>query len=277
MLRSCLFIVLSLVLSTGALADEGRPLVGDPINGEKLFKKASKKDVRVDGNWINAFSDSQALKGLASGKGGFARLSSDNPLDRYDVAAYIRSKNIDVRDLFPEATHVLIGTGELDQYAKERLKDRAKVGELKKGEGKHRVFVFYKVGDKATDDLRRVRVKNHRTRDKLKKDKKLGYVVFMPLDVKGKAYEIAFAVDKDIKITGVQIRDDKGELPTDLNRAAARLEGRGARGKYDGLKLVGGGRAAKQLAKPINRAWLMGMEYVYMYEVEERDYFAFDE
>ena len=83
-------------------------------------------------------------------------------------------------------------------------------------------------------------------------------------------------MDKDIKVTGGQIVGPDGKKPEDLNRAASRLVGRGARGKYDALRLVGAGKAVRELKASISRAFLLGMESVYMFEVKERDYFAFD-
>jgi hypothetical protein len=259
-----------------ALGWKDRPLDGDPAHGEKLFKKAKKK-LRVDGNWINGYSDEQCKKGLKSGKGGFPKLASDNPLDAFDVIQYIRSSNIDLRDHIPEeTTHMLVTKGVFDKYAVERLTERAGFTSVKKEEKKNKLFVLYDLGKKK-NDLVRVRTKQTRMRDKLKPKKKIGYAVIMPLsDLRGGGHEVAFVVDKDIKITSIEIIAPDGTRPDDLNRAAARLVGRGARGKYDPLRLVGAGKAVRELQDAISRAFLVGMESVYMYEVKERDYFAFD-
>ena len=47
-----LFLCVALLGASAALAE--RPLIGDPIHGATLVKKA-----RVDGNWINQYSDNQ--------------------------------------------------------------------------------------------------------------------------------------------------------------------------------------------------------------------------
>lgn len=275
-LRLALVVCAAALVSAPALGWKDRALDGDPAHGAKLFKKAGKK-LRVDGNWINGYSDGQCLKGLKTGKGGFPKVASDNRLDHYDVVQFIRSSNIDLRDLIPEETsHVLITKGVFDKYAEERLTDRAGFTSVKKDEKKNRVFVLYDMGKKK-NDLVRVRAKQTRMRDKLKPKKKIGYAVIMPLsDLRGGGYEVGFVVDKNIKITGVEIIAPDGSRPEDLNRAASRLVGRGARGKYDALRLVGAGKAVRELQDAISRAFLVGMESVYMYEVKERDYFAFD-
>lgn len=267
----------SAALAAHAGSWKEHPLDGDPVNGEKLYKKGTKAKTKVDGAWINALSDGQAITGFKSGKGGFPRIERDNPLDYQDLVAFVRSRNTDLRDIVPdETTHVLVTSGTFDNYAVERLTERGGFESIDKSERSHRVFALYKVGEPGAD-LVRVRPKQNKIRDKLKPAKRIGYVVFMPLkDVRGGGYEIAFAVDNDIKITAVEVRGPDGDKPDDLNQAAGRLVGRGARGKYDGLRLVGAGKAVRELEKAVNSAFLLGMEAVYMYEVEERDYFAFD-
>lgn len=280
MLRIALVFTAVLVVVAGApsaLAWKDRPLGGDPVNGEKLWKKITKKPVKVDGAFVNALTDDQAAKALQLGKVGFPQLASENPLDRHDVVAYVRSRNVDIRDLIPEeTTHVLIAEGKYDKFALERLKERAKLDELDAKDQEHRVFVLYDLGEPEADVVR-VRTKQTKLRDKLKPKKKVGYAVIMPLPgVGGGGYEVGFVVDNDIRITAVEVRAPDGTRPDELNRAAARLVGRGARGKYDGLRLVGAGKAVRELEGAISRAFLLGMEAVYMYEVGERDYFAFD-
>ncbi len=271
--------LLSLGLASPAFADDDRAQIGDIRNGEKLYKKASKKKVRVAGDWVNRYTDGQVIKGLKSGKGGFPKIRTDNILDLYDVAAFIRSRNTNLNALAGTNTHVLAGKGTYDEYAIERLKEQAKIVPGKK-ETTHRIFALFTVGGErdVDDDIKIVRPKANKKRDQLKPKVGTGYVVFMPLKgLRGGGYEVAFAVDRDIKILDAVIRAPDGSVPEDLNRIAARLKGRGGRGDYGRLKAGGGGRAAKELEKPMSDAWLMGMEAVYMYEVEERDYFAFDE
>lgn len=269
---------LSSALPAAALADDDLvALAGDPVNGKKLFQKVSKKSVKVDGNWMNARSDAALVAALKSGKDGLPKITSENVLDLYDVVAYLRSTNVDLRTHAGDATHALVATGTYDQYALERLKDR--VGVVPKDDEKTRqVFALYALEGAGGDEVTLVDIKDNKRRDALKPKTKTGYLVVMPLPgVRGGGYEAAIAVDKDILITGVEIIAPDGTRPDDLNQVAARVVGKGGRGKYDGLKLVGAGMAVRDLEKPLSEAFLAGMESVYMYEVTERDYFAFDE
>jgi hypothetical protein len=274
--RVALVVGVAALFCAPTIAWKDRPLDGDPAHGAKLFKK-SKKKLRVDGNWINGYSDKQCLTGLKTGKGGFPKVASDNPLDAFDVIQFIRSANIDLRDLIPEeTTHMLVTKGVFDKYAEERLTERGGFTSVKDEEKSNKIFVLFDLGEKK-NDLVRVRPKQTKMRDTLKPKKKVGYAVVMPLrELRGGGYEVAFVVDKEIKITGVEIVAPDGTRPEDLNRAASRLIGRGARGKYDPLRLVGAGKAVRELQDAISRAFLLGMESIYMYEVKERDYFAFD-
>ncbi len=272
-------LVLAPLLSLTAPGAEGRGLAGDVVHGDLLLKEAS-ATVRVDGAWINRYSDEVILKLLESGKDGFPEVDSDNLLDRWDVLASLRTRNTDLRDLSNEATHVFIAETKLDENAETRLKEQGKLPSSKI-EAARRVFALYSLpvdGDKGGDKpLVFISQKETKKRDILKKDKKTGYVVFMPLPgFKGGGYEVAFAVDKDIKITRCVIRDAKGNEPDDLNQAAQRFVGKGARGKYEELKAGGAGKAVADLQTPLSQAFLSAMEAVYMYEVDERDYFAFD-
>lgn len=260
------------ILAVTAAAEE-RPLVGDVVNGEKLVKAAGLDGAKVDGAWLNQYPDEVAVQKLRSGKDGFPKIQGKSALDYWDALAYLRSKNADLRDFVGEADHVLVAKGALDGNAAQRLKERAG---LTANEGHEvKVFALYKIGD---GGLKYVAEKDSKTRDKLKKNTKVGYVVFVPLEkLRGGGYEAAILVDKDIHVKDVEVRGPDGSAPADLNQAADRFIGKGARGQYDSLKASGAGKAVSEIAKPLSDAFLLGMEGVYMYEVAEKDYFAFDD
>jgi len=261
-----------------ALAAAERPLVGDVEHGDALIKEAG-GTVKVSGAWLNASSDSVLVKQISQGKGGFPEVDSENPLDHWDILAAYRARNTDLRDLAPSATHVYVTETVLDDNAQTRLKDQAKIPAAAIT-AERRVFVLYDLngdGKGVGGDYEFVGHKETRKRDQLKRDKKLGYVVFLPLPgFRGGSYELAVAFDKDIKITGAEIRGPKGESADELNQAAQRFLGKGARGKYDPIKAGGAGKAIGELSGPLSDAFLIAAESAYMYEVEERDYFAFD-
>lgn len=258
---------------TVAAADE-RPLIGDVVNGDRLLKKAG-ADVKIDGAWLNIVSDEVILTKLQKGQDDFPQIDSENLLDRWDVLASLRAKNADLRDLASEANTVLVMNTKYDENASKRLSEQAK---LKDPDGERRVFGLFKLEqDKGAPPLTFVAEKDNKKRDKLKKTTKVGYAVFVKMpNFRGGKYEAAFAIDKDMRISKVEIHGPDG-APTDLNQAAARFAGKGARGQYAALKAGGAGKAIGELEKPLSDAYLMAAESVYMFEVIERDYFAFDD
>ncbi len=270
--------VFALVSSAQALSAE-RPLIGDVDNGHRLLKAAG-ESVKVDGAWLNRLPDAALVKLVEQGKGGMPDVDSDNILDAWDVLAAMRSKNTDLRDLNSKATHVYVADTKLDDNAKTRLKDQGKLA-AGRIENERRVYAFFDMDGKGQgvgdNDFAFVTPKETKKRDTLKKDKKAGYAVFLPLPgFRGGKHEIAFGVDNDMKITAVAIRTPTGDSPADLNQAASRFIGKGARGKYDALKAGGAGKAISELSDPLSDAYLSAAEAIYMFEVEERDYFAFE-
>lgn len=264
-------VVVALLL--GAASVE-RPVAGDVAHGDKLLKKAGVDKVRVDGAWLNRYADADLLALLEAGKDGFPEIETDNVLDRWDVLASLRTRNTDLRDLRLGADAVLVVDTKLDDNAQKRLTDQGKLP-VASIQNDRRVFALFKLGD--DEALTYVNIKDNKKRDALKKDKKVGYVVFLPLPgLRGGGYEAAFAVDKDIRIQQVTIRGPDGSTPADLNQAAQKFVGKGTRGKYDELKSQGGTKATGELSKPLSQAFLMAMEAVYMFEIDEREYFAFD-
>lgn len=265
--------LIAALLATAAHAED-RPLLGDVVNGERLLGKSG-TDVRVDGAWLNASSDEQIITKLEKGSDGFPQIDSENVLDRWDVLATLRAKNSDLRDLAMGADTVLLMTTKLDENAEKRLTDQAKLTTASI-ESERRVFGLFKMDTKA-NGLTFVAEKDNKKRDKLKKNTKVGYVVFIKIPgFRGGKHEAAFAIDKDMRIQQVAIRAPDGAAPVDVNQAAARFVGKGARGQYGELKAGGAGKAVGELGKPLSDAFLLGMEHVYMFEVVEKEYFAFD-
>ena len=256
-----------------------RPATGDVVHGELLLKRAGGDRVRTDGAFMNGFSDEQIIARLRSGKDGFPEIETDNVLDLHDVVAALRARTTDLRDLSGSATYALASRASLDDEATKRLVERGHLT-VKDDQKVMPVFALYRLETKdakTVEPLRLVEERDTKLRDKLKRNTKAGYVVFVPLlGLRDGGYEAAFSVDKDIHIVALTVRDKTGAIDPELALAASRFVGKGARGQYDELKAGGAGKAVNELAKPLSDAFLRGMEAVYMFEVAERDYFAFE-
>lgn len=262
-------VLCSLFVFAARAAD--RPLIGDAKNGDKILSAAG-FELRVDGAWINQFPDDVIIEKMVRGDSGFPQIDSENVLDRWDALAALRASNADLKDLLGGADTVLVMPTKLDDNAVTRLKDQAKIPGSAIDEGRT-VFGLYKTG---AGGLSFVGPKENKKRDKLKQDTKVGYAVFLAIPgFRGGKYEAAFAIDKDIRVLAVSVRAPDGSAPTDLNQAAARFVGKGARGQYAELKAGGAGKALGELARPLSDAFLIAAESVYMLEVDEREYFQF--
>jgi hypothetical protein len=263
-------LVALLLIALPAVAAEERPLVGDPVNGARLLQKAG-ANVAVDGAWLNTWAHDVAVEKLQKGKDGFARIDSENVLDRWDALAALMEKNTDIQDLLMGGDTLLVVDTKLDEHAEARLRDQAQIASSAI-QPERKVFGVYKLGAA----LAYVYEKETKKRDKLKKDTKVGYVVFTKIPgFRGGGYEAAFAIDKDIRIAQVLVRAPDGSAPADLNQAAARFVGKGARGQYAELKAGGAGKAVGELQRPLSDAFLLAAESVYMFEVGEREFFQF--
>ncbi len=266
-------VCLAALVSAAAYA-ETRPLLGDVVNGDRLLQKIGAA-VPVDGAWLNAAADEQNLVKLENGSDNFPKIDSDNVLDRWDVLAALRAKNTDLSDLAMGADTVLRMKTKLDDEAEKRLTEQAMITTASI-ENERSVFGLFKLDSGST--LSFISEQDNKKRDKLKRDAKVGYVVFLKIPgFRGGKHEAAFAIDKDMRVQRVAVRGPDGAAPVDVNQAAARFVGKGARGQYAALKAGGAGKLVGELERPLSNAFLLAAEAVYMFEVAEREYFTFDD
>ena len=277
------FLFVTLLSAQSGLAKEADVRLGDHRNGKKLFEdliskcrdqcgSVLKADSLNNGNRISVQSNKALLTSIRNGveDNDSVRVKL-NLLDMLDIVTHLRNHNTTLKDFGLDANRAFHGSGTLDEYAKERLEKEGGVLPPK-DQDTFKIVAFYKVPDAKgplsviPDDLT--------LRDVLEPNLVTGFAVFMPLrNFKGGDYEVAIAVDKDIRIKQIVIRAPDGTAPRGLNRAVRRYIGKGNRGKY--RKLRGGGAGmSKKLEKSIHAAFLLGMEAVYMYERDERERFA---
>tara|TARA_Y100001954_G_scaffold237846_1_gene302982 strand:- start:189 stop:1052 length:864 start_codon:yes stop_codon:yes gene_type:complete len=277
------FLFVTLLSAQSGLAQEADVRLGDHRNGKKLFDDLISKcrdkcgavlkaDSLNNGNRISVQNNKTLLTSIRNGVEDSDAVNTKlSLLDMLDIVTHLRNHNTALKDFGLDANRAFHGAGTLDEYAKERLEKEGGVLPPKDQET-FKVVAFYNVPD-AKGPLSVV-PDNLSLRDVLEPNLVTGFAVFMPLrNYKGGDYEVAIAVDKDIRIKKMVIRAPDGTAPRDLNRAARRYIGKGNRGKYRRLR-GGGAGISKKLEKSIHAAFLLGMEAVYMYERDERERFA---
>jgi hypothetical protein len=277
-------LLFSLLNAGPSFAKDKQVRFGDVRNGEKLFKQITEKcrntcgdimkqDALSNGNRISVKSNKGLIR-MIQGDIGSSDVIEKTPslLEMIDIVTYLRAHNTDLSDLGIKANRAFHGTGTLDEFARERLEKEGGVLPPKGEEASFKIVAFYSIPN-VTGALKVV-PDNLSQRDVLEPNLVTGFAVFMPLEkFKGGGYEVAIGVDQDIRIKNIFIRAPDGSLPASLNRAARRFIGKGLRGKYSPLR-SGGAGDVRLLQKPLTKAFLLGMEAVYMYEQSERERFA---
>ena len=276
-------LVISILHVSPSMAKEKEVRFGDARHGQKLFNELIEKcsgtcgdiiqaDSLANGNRISVKSKKDLIRKIQGDLSGSEKVEkTPGLLDMIDVVTHLRNHNTNLEDFGLKANRAFHGTGTLDEYAKERLEKEGGVLPPK-GEASYRIVAFYQVPD-AKGKLKIV-PDSLTQRDVLEPNLIVGFAVFMPLEnFKGGGYEVAIGVDHNIRIKNIFVRAPDGKKPAGLNRAARRFIGKGRRGKYSPLR-AGGAGDARKLSKPLTKAFLLGMEAVYMYEQSERERFA---
>jgi hypothetical protein len=271
-----------LLWSTTALAaDEVRVLVGDPVNGKKLYDKECSACHGDEGKGgrsgvsltssdrLNLLRDDQMYAGLKNGTGmkSVKEHTFDKKLgylDLFDVVAYVRTVHMTISDFFPGASRYVSKVYEIDKHGLERIENATGKAPNDKSAA---VFTFFTF-EGEEGNLEYV-PQDPIKLDHLKKDKKTGYLVFLPFKTTGFDGEIGVGMDGGGKITKLQVHP--GAKGADLlNKSLSRFEGLGKKGQKEPFK-VGGGKPMDELAKDVFPAYLRAMETVTMYDRDERE------
>ncbi len=269
------------VAGSAFAASDAPLLVGDVLNGGKLYTKhcaACHGDDATGGNTSIALNDSSRLTVLRddqlfaliqSGKG--AKKPKDHSfkkkmsvLDSWDIVAYTRTLHMTLSDFFPAAARYIAKGYEIDKYGLERIQDAT--GKKLKDKSAP-VFTFFDFEDEQ-GRLRYV-PQDPILLDELKKDKKAGYLVFLPFSTKGFEGEIGVAMDKAGVITKLLVHEDAKGADL-LNKSLSRFEGMGKKGQTEKFK-VGGSKNVRALANDIFPLYMRAMETVTMYDRDERE------
>lgn len=273
-----------LLFPAAAEAATEQLLVGDPLNGEKLYDKecaachgkagkGGRTGVALtDSGRMNLIRNDQMFAAIKRGTGMKKpkRHSFDDKLkflEIWDVVAYVRTLHMTLDEFFPEAARYISKGYEIDKYGLERIKDAT--GKRLTGNDKRAaVFTFFNF-EGEEGNLRYV-PQDPIELDHLDKKKKAGYLVFLPFrDGNGFDGEIGVAMDPKGVLTKVAVhsRVKGSEL---LNKSLSRFEGMGKKGQKEKFK-IGGGKSMQSLADRFFPIYMRAMETVTMYDREERE------
>ena len=283
MLRSTFIAAFSMLITGSAFAADARVSVGDWVNGKKLYARdcaaCHGEDGRggrtsvalTDSGRINLIPNEQLYALIKDGSGtkkpkehAFGGTGKLAFLDIWDVVSHIRTLHMTLDEFFPDASRYVSKNYTVDQHGTERIEKA--IGKPFKDKTAP-VFTFYKFDG---EDGRLTYVPQDPIKlDQLKKDKKIGYLVFLPFKTEGFEGELGVAMDREGKMTKVSVHNSaKGaEL---LNKSLSRFAGMGKKGQKEPFK-IGGGKPMEKLAEDLFPVYLRAMETVTMYDREENE------
>lgn len=280
--RLGLALVLPAAVAGPAVAADVRLSVGDATNGEKLYDRecaACHGDDGTGGRSGISLTDSGKAN-LLPNEALFAMIREGTGLkkpkdhqfggpkltflDTWDVIAYARTLHMGLDEFFPDASRYVSKVYTIDNFGTERI-EKATGKPL--GDKTAPVFTFFTFDNEATK-LQYVPQDPIRL-DQLKKDKRSGYLVFLPFSTDGFSGELGIGMDRDGKMTTVAVHGGaKGaEL---LNKSLSRFAGMGRKGQKEPFK-IGGGKPMEKLAADLFPVYLRAMETVTMYDRDEAE------
>ncbi len=274
-------LTIAMILPLTAFAETTPVLIGDPINGAELYKKecaACHGDQGTGGRSgialtnsgrLNLVQDKQMFFALKMGKGlkKPAEHTFKNKLkflQIWDVVAYVRSLHMTLDQFFPTSARYVSKKYTIDKWGLERIKENAGKAPADKDAA---VFTFFDF-DGEEGNLNYV-PQDPILLDQLKKDKKSGYLVFLPFKTKGFEGEIGVGMDAGGAITSMAVHK-KAKGADLLNKSLSRFKGLGKKGQSQPFK-IGGGKQMAKLAKEVFPVYLRAMETVTMYDREENE------
>lgn len=275
-------LALGLMTSVDAVAsDDVRTLVGDPINGKKLYEKECAACHGKDGDGgrtgvsltdsgrMNLVRDDQMFHIVQTGRG--LKNSGEHAfrnklgfLDIWDVVAHVREGHMTIGEFFPSASRYVSKNYEIDKFGLERIKERAGVTLKDKSAP---VFTFFEF-EGEEGNLQYI-PQDPIKLDHLSKDKKSGYLVFLPFAHAGASAEMGIAMDPDGRITRIAVHRSTKNAEL-LNKDLSRFEGMGKKNQSEPFKVGGGDKMAK-LAAAVFPLYMRAMETVTMYDREENE------
>jgi mono/diheme cytochrome c family protein len=285
------------------------PLVGDVANGTRLFRmncsvchgfdgsgqgparatlRQPPADQR-DGSLMNARDDRMLFEVIQNGcaKRGCSRAmpafgSALDDLETWDLVAYLRSLHLPLAFFFPRLDQYVVktyaigtlGNEDFQKGQRERLQEFA--GKLDPKQGlPQTVFTLFR------EDRHRVSPElvpqEPRRLALLKKDNKLGYVLFLSLDgPRGGKVPVGLALDRNYTIVKLVTTLVDPGLAGEFNKRLEKYVGMGQRGDKPAFSTVNPkdkvkDKVAQHFDKEITRLYAIAVEAANCFELEERD------
>jgi hypothetical protein len=265
-----------------AFAADVRVSLGDWVNGKKLYNrecaachgddgKGGRSGVSLtDSGKLNLLPPQAMFALIREGTGtkkpkehqfGGPKLTF---LETWDVIASVNAMHMGLDEFFPDASRYVSKPYTIDDFGLERIE---KATGKKLTDKTAAVFTFFNFDG---EEGRLAYVPQDPIRlDQLKKDKKAGYLVFVPLKTDDFEGELGIGMDKEGKMTRVLVhaKAPGAEL---LNKSLSRFEGMGKKGQKEPFK-IGGGKPMEKLAADLFPVYLRAMETVTMFDREENE------
>lgn len=265
-----------------ARAAEVRVSLGDWVNGKKLYDKecagchgddgkGGRSGVPLtDSGKLNLLPPQAMFALVREGTGtkkpkehqfGGPKLTF---LQTWDVIATVNAMHMGIDEFFPDASRYVSKGYTIDNFGLERIEKATGKALTDKSAP---VFTFFNFDG---EEGRLTYVPQDPIRlDQLKKDKKSGYLVFVPFKTDGFDGELGIGMDKEGKITRALVHS-KSPGADLLNKSLSRFEGMGKKGQKEPFK-VGGGKPMEKLAADLFPVYLRAMETVTMYDRDENE------
>ncbi len=296
-----------------ALGDEepaaGAPLVGDVPNGTRLYRMncavchgfdgsgqgPARATLRTppadhrDGSLMNARDDRMLVDAIQGGcaargcsKAMPAFSASLDDLETWDLVAYLRSLHMPLAYFFPRLDQYLVktyaigtlGNEDFQKGQRERLKEH--VGKLDPKQGlPQTVFTLFREDqhrispELVPQDPRRLAL--------LKKESKLGYVLFMEIaGPRGGKVPVGLALDRNYTLKGLVTTVTDPGLAGEYNKRLERYVGMGQRGDKPSFVTVNPkdkvkDKVALHFDREVTKMYAVAVEAANCFELEERD------
>jgi mono/diheme cytochrome c family protein len=292
-------------LSASAARADERPLAGDVVNGARVYRqhcaachgltgdgdgplapglKPAPPSLR-NGSYFWSRTQEQILGTILTGNGLSATAPAHgrglNVLEARDILVWLKGSLPEVGSFFPAASEYIGHKQVLDEYGVERA-EKAIGAPLTEAEKSVMMFTLFQPesGANTTPGVATKIPDEPATLYAAKPKRKVGFVSFQSVQLEGETLQVAFALNRNMKLTAVQVvpsGDDKSEKVRGKYESLLKsYVGSGGRDDKKPVEPQKGPKAPKDVQKAMEKAFTLTLEGAAMYEKEERDRFWAD-